>query len=465
MSPPEKRRGNSHTVRSSASSRSRDSIISPPPRAQLTSGNPSSSSPAPDTDSTTDTAISGSKDNDALLVAKEKESILIKDNYDQIANLKKELDIMEAEFTRELDRLSRKEGDTAGFWQAKNASLNQQLLRTDTELRLLRAEVDVREAERAELREGWEVLRRQLEERDNEIRSLKGHVAGLKQWVSTSTAKGDQTSDEEFGDSMTKLGNGLQNWVIVHFRRAKLGMIDQTRRARPEHHRLTNKHVDFTRVDEAIIDDLGELVPMYEQLAAPAKVHLLQNVVSSILVETVFNAFFVGLPTDQAEHLAQVEKYLASICSVEAVNQWRATTRTMLRREAAPRMQEETTLVTETVISRVNHILDAITDASATDARDHALRALLQSSVELARLLVVQKATFKVYMPKILPHQRTLFEASNMEDIGAEDEESLTGREICCVTFPGMIKSGDENGGHPHFTNVVAKARVLCTPE
>ena len=100
-------------------------------------------------------------------------------------------------------------------------------------------------------------------------------------------------------------------------------------------------------------------------------------------------------------------------------------TLTMLRKEATPRMQEETALVIESIISRVNHILDAITDASATDARDHALRSIVHNAVELARLLVVQKATFKVYMPKIFPHQRILFEASTMEDIGAEDEENF----------------------------------------
>ncbi|KAI1781158.1 hypothetical protein F4818DRAFT_30605 [Hypoxylon cercidicola] len=442
MSPPEKRRGNSHALRSSASSRS-SSIISLPPRAQLTGGASSSSSPGPDNDTTHDATSPGHKDG-ASLAAKDKESILLKEKDDKIAELTRELAVMETEFTRELDRLSQKEGETTSFWQGKCMNLNQQLTRSDTELQLLRAEVDVREAERAELREGWELLRRQLKERDEEIRALKSHIAGLKQWVSTSTTRGDQISDEEFGDSMTKLGNGLQNWVIVHFRRAKLA---------------------FARVDEAILDDLGELVPMYDQLATLAKVHLLQSVVSSILVEDIFNSYFIGLPEDQANQLAQMENYLASLSSTEAVNQWRAMTLTMLRKEATSQMQEETALVTESVISRVNHILDAITDASATNARDHALRALVQNSVELARLLVVQKATFKAYMPKILPHQRTLFEASSMEDIGAEDEDSLAGREICCVTFPGVIKTGDENGSHPQFTNVVAKARVLCNTE
>ncbi len=149
----------------------------------------------------------------------------------------------------------------------------------------------------------------------------------------------------------------------------------------------------------------------------------------------------------------------------ETVNQWRAMTLTMLRKEASAKLQRETTAVVGEVVSRVNRILNAITDTNATDARDQALHILVDSSVELARLLVVQKAVFKVNLPKILPHQSVIFEPSSMDDIGGEEEESLTAREICCVTFPGIIKFGDENGNHPQFRNVVAKARVLCSPE
>ena len=79
---------------------------------------------------------------------------------------------------------------------------------------------------------------------------------------------------------------------------------------------------------------------------------------------------------------------------------------------------------------------------------------------------MVQKAVLRVYMPEILPHQRVLFEVDCMEDIGGEDEDGLEGREICCVVFPGVIKRGDENGrSTTEFRNVIAKARVLCSPE
>lgn len=141
----------------------------------------------------------------------------------RVAHLEKDMAIMEREFQRQLDKLSQNESETTTFWQTKYSQLNQQFLRTDTELRLLRNEVEAREEEREELRQGWEVLRRELKERDDDIRGLRGQVRGLKEFVSTSTRTDGQTSDEVFGDGMTRLGNGLQNWVIVNFRKAKMG--------------------------------------------------------------------------------------------------------------------------------------------------------------------------------------------------------------------------------------------------
>ncbi|PNY23770.1 Uncharacterized protein TCAP_06288 [Tolypocladium capitatum] len=220
--------------------------------------------------------------------------------------------VMEREFRRELDKLSQNESETATFWQAKHSALNQQFLRTDTELRLLRAEADLRDAEREELRQGWEVLRRELKERDDDIRGLRCQVRGLKEFVSTSTRTDGQTSDEVFGDGMARLANGLQNWVIMNFRKAKLGECRRQPALAPSlARRAANAGAaDLSAVDEATLAELNELVPMYEELAHPAKIHLLQAVVSKILVEMVFDAYFVGLSPDQTRHFRQMEQLL-----------------------------------------------------------------------------------------------------------------------------------------------------------
>lgn len=151
----------------------------------------------------------------------------------------------------------------------------------------------------------------------------------------------------------------------------------------------------------------------------------------------------------------------------------------MLKRDAAHNMQVQTAQTAEDVVTRIDRALDSITTDTAaraggssnitastnTDARNQALRQLVISAIELSRLLVVQKAVFEVWMPDILPHQQVIFDHGTMEDIGGEDEENLVQREICCVTFPGIIKRGDENGGQLQFRNVISRARVLCSAE
>ncbi|KAI0205484.1 hypothetical protein F4808DRAFT_234792 [Astrocystis sublimbata] len=442
MNVPDKRKSAAHSIRSSVSSRSGGNIIAAPPRAQFIRPPSTSTSPPGEKDTSLERADSvGGKDSGAAHTAKEREKAL----QDKIAELKRDLADNEANFTHTLDQLSQNESETSNYWQSRCSSLNQQFLRADTELRVLRTEVDVRVAEKIELCEEYELLHEKLGERDSEIRSLRTQISGLKQWVSTNTKKSDQTSDEEFGDTIAKLRNGLQNWAVSHFRKSSF---------------------DLSKADQTVIDDLGSLVPMYEELAvSQTKAAFLQSIVSSILVEMIFDAYFVGLPDTQAAQLSQIEQYLVGLSSTEAVNEWRAMTLTMLRKECASKMQQETDDVIRNVMSRINRIVNNITDARGTEARDQALKFLVTNSTNLARLLVAQKALFEVTMPKILPYQRVIFEPDFMDHIGEEDEDSLASRELLCVTFPGIIKTGDENGRHLQYRNVIAKATVLCSPE
>ena len=146
------------------------------------------------------------------------------------------------------------------------------------------------------------------------------------------------------------------------------------------------------------------------------------------------------------------------------MNQWRSTTLSMLRKESQ-KLQSSTTAVIDGIISQVNSIMDGISDTKHTEARDQALRSIISSSIELSRQLRVQKAVFSIMMPSIVDYQKTMFDADSMEDIGGEDEDQLNDREIRCVTFPGIVKAGDENGERSHLKNVVAKIRVLCAPD
>lgn len=270
---------------SSSTSSARKDVIAPPPRVQLNS----SSSPSPEDPQSSRRSRRGSNTPSVRSLPPSTVSSATATN-----ETIKEKDARIASLERELDKILANESETASFWQAKHAALNQQFLRTDEELRMVREELRAREAEAEELTSGWrDAMRMEMTGRDEEIRELKAQVRGLKEWVSTSTrADGTaSTSDEVFGEGWARLGNGLQNWVISNFRRAK---------------------IDLARADEAARQELAELVPMYEELAQSHKVHLLQSIVSRILAQRVFGAYFVGLSAEQEEHLRQAENLVAS---------------------------------------------------------------------------------------------------------------------------------------------------------
>ncbi len=160
----------------------------------------------------------------------------------RIASLERELALMESEFHRELDKLSSAESETAAYWQGKYAALEKQVgvlemlqmegvtvVASDggrgLDLERERERERERQEEIRELRIAWERARDVVEQREGEIGELKAQVRGLKEWVSVSTRADGlaQTSDEVFGEGMARLGNGLQNWVLVNFRRARVG--------------------------------------------------------------------------------------------------------------------------------------------------------------------------------------------------------------------------------------------------
>ncbi|PQE30896.1 Involucrin repeat protein [Rutstroemia sp. NJR-2017a WRK4] len=350
--------------------------------------------------------------------------------------------------------------ETLHLLQTAHSTLHNSYLSTDTSLRLLRSthaacptQGDIQSRisslmlDRDAFREAYNEAMGEIREKDEEIMGLRGQVRGLKEWVSSSGrggVGGEQVTDEVVGEKMQWVGNALQNWVIVNFRRAKM---------------------DVSKASSELREQLESLVPTYESLAAASRVNFIQSLVSSLLVETIFQPYFVGLPEQQAEELRKTEKTLGSYGSEESMNQWRSTTLSILLKEAPQKLHSETNAVIESLIAQLNSILDPICDIPRSEARDQSLRAIVTSSIELSRLLRVQKAVFSIMLPSIEAHQRVLFDEVTMEDIGGEDEESLQEREIACVTFPGIIKAGDENGERNHLRNVVAKIKVLCAPD
>jgi len=295
--------------------------LAPPPRAALSG----TSSPSPDDrrnrDATAAAAALASGTNaDAAstvaVAAAAAATQVFREKDGRIAELERELAIMEQEFTRELDKLSRAESERSTFWQAKYAALSEAAGATEAELRRMQAEARDGGGE-GELRAGWEAA---LRSRDEEIRDLRRQIHGLKEWVSTSTRSDvrAQIADEELGYMMKRLGNELQNWVLLNLRRVKIGEL----LGWPAGLRVTVGSLgervadwvvaDLSKADHLTTAELRRLVPMYEELALSSKVHLMQSLIARLLVEMVFDAYFIGLSSDQARQLTEVETFLAS---------------------------------------------------------------------------------------------------------------------------------------------------------
>jgi hypothetical protein len=225
---------------------SNQSPIATPPRAALParSSRPDTQADAQSSESSPDPIPSEAKTAPSREQVDHGGSHEADDKAARIAHLEKEMEIMEGEFSRELEQLGEKltnESDTSKYWQQKHSALNQQFLKTDTDLRILRHEMASWDKQRDErdkdvktrisslmldrdtLREGYHLIKSDLKHKDEEILRLRAQVKGLKDFVSTSSRTDGQVTDEVFGEMMQRLGNGIQNWVIQNFRKAKIG--------------------------------------------------------------------------------------------------------------------------------------------------------------------------------------------------------------------------------------------------
>ena len=159
----------------------------------------------------------------------------------KIAELEKEIAVLQDGFERERTELGHKltnEAESSIFWQQRYSSLNQTFLKTDTDLRLLRHDIQLGKEDRDRdiktrisslmldrdaFREAYNEAMGDLRGKEETVKELQDQVWKLKNFISTSSKMLEQVTDDGFGESMQRLGNGLQNWVITNFRRAKIG--------------------------------------------------------------------------------------------------------------------------------------------------------------------------------------------------------------------------------------------------
>jgi hypothetical protein len=224
------------------------SPIAQPPRVAL-SGRSSRSDQTPDAPSTESSPDPSASDAEKVTTREQIDNAAQDSDAksDRIDFLEKDMAIMEEEFSRELGQLGERltnEAEVSLYWQQKHSTVHRQYLDTDAKLQMLERDIASKDKQREErdrdmktrisslaldrdtLREGYHMVKMELQHKDEEISQLRAQIKGLKDFVSTNSRTDGQVTDEVFGEMMQRLGNGLQNWVIQNFRKAKIGKID-----------------------------------------------------------------------------------------------------------------------------------------------------------------------------------------------------------------------------------------------
>ncbi|KAI7360723.1 hypothetical protein KC354_g8630 [Hortaea werneckii] len=277
----------------------------------------------------------------------------------------------------------------------------------------------------------------------DEVHLLQQQLAELKKTISTSTRMSSSVTDSTFAQEMGVLHHELQNWIVLNFRRAKMDVAPNE---------LCNRLEgtgDFERV--------AWLQQIFRVFDPSAKLAFLQCVATVFLMDVFCAELVFGLNEGEqwCAVLLKADGSMQKTLGSQAYGKWRAATVEAVGQSAV--FQDHLQKANEGVADSICHSLHKLTEIDTGEGGKASLIGIVKRAVSLAHLFSFQQAQYQF----ILPNPGTPFDAETMEDI-AQDGEELSSSVISCVTFPFIIKNGDECGDNTHLRNVIMKSRVLC---
>ncbi|KAK0316727.1 hypothetical protein LTR91_001445 [Friedmanniomyces endolithicus] len=285
---------------------------------------------------------------------------------------------------------------------------------------------------------------------DPEVLLLRRQLADLKRTISLSTRMDSQVTDSVFAQETSTLHHELQNWTVHHFRRA------------PSHHPAAELRLRLDDLD-LTPGQRHQLRPMYAAYDPLLKLPMYQATAVSLFMAIFADESLYGLPEDLPWRLAlrtAVGK-LENVLSPAAHNKWRAVTVDVIRQSDG--MQGYIDAAARALAGRVCTVLSVLTGVTeGSEGRLAALTGIARRAIELQHLFRVQRARYQFD----LPCTSDLFYAEVMENISVDVEPTAAGGEsrvVTCATFPSVMKIGDEWGDNAHLTNVIVKAKVVCS--
>ena len=96
------------------------------------------------------------------------------------------------------------------------------------------------------------------------------------------------------------------------------------------------------------------------------------------------------------------------------------------------------------LMREISNVLSALTNIELNESQQTGLDRIVGNAIELSRILKLQQAVYECVFPAMDDSGCLHFDKDLMEDVYNEEETSDT--LVRCVTFPALIKTGDEHG-------------------
>jgi activating signal cointegrator complex subunit 1 len=282
----------------------------------------------------------------------------------------------------------------------------------------------------------------------DEIMDLRRQLADMKRNISMSTRMDAQVTDSVVGQETGVLHHELQNWIVNNFRKAKGDVAPQELCSRLEGMGLTpgQRH---------------QLRPMYAGFTAANKLVMYQATAVCLLMDIFTDESLFGLPHELAwkEPLYKALSGLELTLSPAAHNKLRAVTFDVIRQNEGT--QELVMPAAKHLAERICSILTTLTEVDGNGNRLAALTSIVRRAIDLQHLFRAQRARYQFD----LPSTSDVFHAAVMDNIAVDEESPIdfSSRIVKAATWPSLIKIGDEFGDNVHFTNVIVKAKVVCS--
>jgi hypothetical protein len=367
----------------------------------------------------------------------------------EIEALKQSLDFMR----KEVQRLTEVN-------EGLNSAIQQHAVQHDDRYRLLENQHAEATRELLEHRDRRGSHSQTIEEKDEEIKSLREQLEATKEQIremqrqilATKPADSDflRIKDVDYFDHRCQqLCSHAQQWVL------RFSKFSDMRACRLTTELNDEKIID--RLDNAVLD--GSNVDHYLNDRVRRR-DVFMSVTMTMIWEFVFTRYLFGMDREQRQKLKNLEKLLLEVGPPQAVRQWRAVTLTLLskREPFKDQRDQDTEAVVQAVFQTLSMILPP--PSNLEDQIQGQLRKVMREAVDLSIEMRTQRAEYMMLPPlqpdydangdlaEPHPFNSALMNERSGDKNATADNEALEaqGAVVRVVLFPLVVKKGDDDG-------------------